>query len=171
MTAIDPTPPAASAADGRRPLGAATPGDAGLQPSTGELAARLRLLVMRLHRRLRAEAGGELTPSQTAALVSIQRHGPLTLGRLAGIERVTPPSVTRIVAALEGEGLVRREADPADRRVARLTITEAGAALLQRSRSRKTAFLAERLTDLGEADLQSVRDALPVLEVFLEDDR
>jgi DNA-binding MarR family transcriptional regulator len=137
----------------------------------GELAARLRLLVMRLHRRLRAEAGDELTPSQTAALVSIQRYGPVTLGRLAGLERVTPPSITRVVAALEAEGLVLRAADPVDRRVTRVTVTAAGAELLQRSRTRKTAFLAERLAGLGATDLQAVRDALPVLERFLEEDR
>jgi DNA-binding MarR family transcriptional regulator len=105
--------------------------------SEGELAARLRLLVM----------------------------------RLAELERVTPPSITRIVAALEAAGLVRREADPGDRRVARVTITGEGASLLQRSRTRKTAFLAERLAELGAADLQAVRDALPVLERFLEEDR
>lgn len=145
--------------------------DASAALTEGELAARLRLLVMRLHRRLRAEAGDELTPSQTAALVSVQRYGPLTLGRLAELERVTPPSITRIVAALEAEGLVRRESDPADRRVARVTISDTGAARLQRSRTRKTAFLAERLAGLGEHDLRVVRDVLPVLERFLEEDR
>lgn len=151
--------------------GGSPPAGAAEDLSEGELAARLRLLVMRLHRRLRAEAGDEPTPSQTAALVSVQRHGPVTLGRLAELERVTPPSITRIVAALEAAGLVRREADPGDRRVARVSITEEGALLLQRSRTRKTAFLAERLTGLGAADLQAVRDALPVLERFLEEGR
>jgi DNA-binding MarR family transcriptional regulator len=159
-----------SAGDGPGFGGAPAPGAVD-DLTEGELAARLRLLVMRLHRRLRAEAGDELTPSQTAALVSVQRHGPLTLGRLAELERVTPPSITRVVAALEGAGLVRREADPGDRRVAHVTITEDGASLLLRSRTRKTAFFAERLTGLGAADLQAVRDALPVLERFLEEDR
>ena len=159
-SAGSPLAPRAAAADG-----------AAVELTEGELAARLRLLVMRLHRRLRAEAGDELTPSQTAALVSIQHHGPLTLGRLAELERVTPPSITRIVAALEGEGLVRRETDSGDRRVSRVSITEAGAALVQRSRTRKTAFIAERLAELGDADLAAVRDALPVFERFLEEDR
>ncbi len=167
----DGTPGAAAGGRAHEHGGAPSPAAAAEHLTEGELAARLRLLVMRLHRRLRAEAGDELTPSQTAALVSVQRHGPLTLGRLAELERVTPPSITRIVAALEAEGLVRREADPADRRVARVTIAEAGVELLQRSRTRKTAFLAERLTGLGAADLEAVRDALPVLERFLEEDR
>ena len=166
----DPTEPATSPDDLRPGPASAHDGAAG-ELTEVELAARLRLLVMRLHRRLRAEAGDELTPSQTAALVSVQRYGPLTLGRLAELERVTPPSITRIVAALESEGLVRRETDPGDRRVARVSITEPGDALLQRSRTRKTAFIAERLAGLGDADLRAVRDALPVLERFLEEDR
>jgi DNA-binding MarR family transcriptional regulator len=166
----DPTAAAMDAPDAPRTPAPSRDEAAGAL-TAGELAARLRLLVMRLHRRLRAEAGDELTPSQTAALVSVQRHGPLTLGRLAELERVTPPSITRIVAALEGEGLVRRETDPGDRRVARVTITAEGDALLQRSRTRKTAFIAERLAELGDADLQMVAGTLPVLERFLEDDR
>jgi DNA-binding MarR family transcriptional regulator len=135
----------------------------------GEEAARLRLVVMRLLRRLRAEAGDELSPSQTAALVSVERHGPLTLGRLAEIERVTPPSITRVVAALESAGLVRRTADPGDRRVAHVSITTEGVRLLERSRTRKTAFLAERLGSLSAAERALVREALPVLERLLEE--
>lgn len=169
MDSDSTTPPAAGGPE-REHGGAPAPAAAG-DLTEGELAARLRLLVVRLHRRLRAVAGDELTPSQTASLVSIQRYGPLTLGRLAELERVTPPSITRVVAALEAEGLVRREADLADRRVAHVSITAAGAALLQRSRTRKTAFLAERLSGLGPDDLRAVRDALPVLERFLEEGR
>jgi DNA-binding MarR family transcriptional regulator len=137
-------------------------------PPDSELAARLRLVVMRLQRRLRAQAGGDLSPTLTSGLVSVERHGPLTLGRLAELERVTPPSVTRMVAALEREGLVTRETDADDRRVARLSITPRGAELLQRSRTRKTEYLARRLAVLGETDVAAVRDALPILERLLE---
>jgi len=125
---------------------------------------------MRTHRRLRAEAGDELSPTLVAALVSVERHGPLTLGRLAELERVTPPSITRIVAALEREGLVRREADEADRRISRIALTPEGARLLRRSRRRKNAFLARRLDRLDGRDLAAVRAALPVLERLLDDD-
>lgn len=149
---------------------AAAAGPAGDEPAfpDAELAARLRLLVMRLYRRLRAEAGDELSPTLTAALVSVERHGPLTLGRLAELERVTPPSITRVVASLEAAELVTRVTDAEDRRVARLSITPEGERLLRESRTRKTAFLAERLAELGEADLAAVREALPVLERLLE---
>jgi DNA-binding MarR family transcriptional regulator len=138
---------------------------------TSEVGARLRLVVMRLHRRLRAEAGDELSPTLVAALVSIERHGPLTLGRLAELERVTPPSITRVVANLERAGLVIRTVDASDRRVSRVVITPEGGRLLQRSRLRKEAYLAQRLETLGPEDLAQVRDALPILERLLESQR
>jgi len=153
-----------SASDTRR--GAAAP-----PVDVPELAAHLRLAVMRMHRRLRAEAGDELSPTLVAALVSVERHGPLTLGRLAELEGVTPPSITRIVAALERDGLVRREVDEADRRISRVALTPEGARLLRRTRRRKNAFLARRLDRLDDRDLAAVRAALPVLEHLLDDDR
>lgn len=156
-------------------LAAAAAASRAAEPSSplrdSELAARLRLVVMRLHRRMRAQASDDLSPTLTSALVSVERHGPLTLGRLAELERVTPPSVTRVVAALERAALVRREADADDRRVARLSITPKGAQLLQRSRTRKTEYLAGRLGALSPADLAAVRDVLPILERLLEEER
>ncbi len=133
-----------------------------------ELATHLRLALMRMHRRLRAEAGDELSPTLIAALVSVERHGPLTLGRLAELERVTPPSITRVVAALERHGLVRREVDEEDRRVSRVSLTPAGGRLLQDSRRRKNAFLARRLDRLDARDLAAVRTVLPIFERLLE---
>ena len=145
-------------------------GEAATPAGVSELAAHLRILVMRLQRRLRAQAGDELSQTLVAALVSVERHGPLTLGGLAELERVTPPSITRVVAALERDGLVRREVDESDRRVSRVAITPAGARLLRESRTRTAAYLARRLERLGEHDLSAVREALPVLERLLEDD-
>src|ERR1700752_2984474 len=103
-----------------------------------ELASRLRLAVMRLARILRQKAQDPITPSQLSALVSVEREGPVTLGELASLESVQPPSMTRIVVALEERGLVVREADPADRRIARVHITATGRRLLEKNRSRKT---------------------------------
>lgn len=156
--ALDPAPSAAPDA-APPPLG---------QP---ELAARLRLVLNRLARRLRNQTPDDLSPSLTSALVTIELRGPITLGRLAACERVTPPSVTRMVTALERLGLVRREADPVDRRVARVSLTASGARVVQRTRTRKTAWLARRLAKLDEAEVALVRQALPVLERLLEDDR
>jgi len=149
-----------------------TPGGGEAAPllPISELAAHLRIFVMRLHRRLRSEADDELSPTLLAALVSVERHGPLSLGRLAELERVTPPSITRVVATLERDGLVRREVDEHDRRVSRVAITQDGTRLLGRSRKRKAAFLARRLSGLDARDQETVRAALPILERLLESD-
>jgi DNA-binding MarR family transcriptional regulator len=136
--------------------------------TNSEIAARLRIVVMRLHRRLRAEAGDELSPTLVAALVSVERHGPMTLGRLAELERVTPPSITRVVAKLERAGLVSRTVDEADRRVSRVRVTAEGTLLLQRSRKRKAAYLARQLGTLTDAEQATVVQALPILERLLE---
>ena len=136
-----------------------------------DVAARLRLIVMRFTRRLRQEAGDDLSPSLVSVLACLERKGPLTLGELAALERVKPPSVTRMVAALEGKGLVHREADPTDGRVSRVSVTTGGSRTLQLSRTRKTAYLAKRLATLGDADAAALAEALVVLERLLEVDR
>jgi len=126
---------------------------------------------MRFTRRLRQEAGDDLSPSLVSVLACLERKGPLTLGELAALERVKPPSVTRMVAALESKGLVRREADPTDGRVSRMSVTADGSRTLQRSRTRKTAYLAKRLATLNVEDATALAETLPVLERLLESDR
>src|SRR5436305_14143737 len=119
-----------------------------------ELAARLRLSVTRLARRLRQQAAAEseVSPSQLSTLASVDRLGPITLGALAAVERVQPPTMTRIVAALDAAGLVSREVDQQDRRIARVQTTVAGRKFLERSRGRKEAFLAARIRTLDADD-------------------
>jgi DNA-binding MarR family transcriptional regulator len=129
-----------------------------------ELASRLRLAVTRLHRRLRQQSAAGLTQSQASALASVDRLGSPTLGALAARESVQPPSMTRIVAALEAMGHVTRVVDPDDRRVARVALTESGREVLQRSRSLKNAFLAEQLRGLSPDE----REGLGELTVLLE---
>ena len=136
-------------------------------PDVSELASRLRLAVARLSRRIRQQAastGEELTASTQAALATIERFGPITLGELAALEQVQPPSMTRIVARLEEWGYVTRVIDVADRRVARVAITEPGADLLARSRTRKDAYLARRVAELSDAERALLARALPLLE-------
>ena len=129
------------------------------------LASALRLSVMRLARRLRAErADTSLTLSQLAALATLDTHGPLAPGELAAHERVQPPSMTRLVAALESAGLVGRSAHPTDRRQVQLAISPAGTALLREDRRRRDAWLAQRLRDLDPADREVLRAATAVLE-------
>ena len=137
--------------------------------SPTDLAARLRLGITRTARRLRQEAGGSLSPSQIAALATIERHGPLTPSELAQRERVQRPTVTRVLARLEEAGLAQRAGDPADRRSSLVTITRGGSALLAAQRTRKDAYLARRLEALDAADRATLERAAELLERLLED--
>jgi len=137
-------------------------------PDTVELAARLRLAVTRLARRLRQEAGAGITPSMLSALSSADRQGPVTMRDLCAAEQVQPPTMTRIVAALVAAGLVVREADAKDGRVAWVKVTADGRRLLERSRRRKEAFLARALRELDPRDVATLEAAADVLERFTE---
>src|SRR5215210_8013600 len=117
-----------------------------------ELASRLRLAVTRLARRLRTALPGQLSPSQLATLATVERLGPLTLGELSNAERVKPPTMTKIVACLEEQGLVSRTVDQSDRRVARVEATASGHAFVEQSRQQKDAYLAQRLRSVSDND-------------------
>src|SRR4051794_21344499 len=97
---------------------------------------------------MRQEAGGELSPTQSAALGTIDCHGPLTPSELAVRERIQRPTATRVLARLEEAGLIARTADPADRRSTLISSTPAGHELLDAIRDRKDAYLATRLERL-----------------------
>jgi len=140
-----------------------------MQTTSTPLAPRLRLAVARTARRLRQEAGGALSPTLTAALATVDRHGPLTPSELASRERVQRPTATRLIAKLEEQGLVGRTADPADRRSSLIALTPEGKALLHEVRTRKDAFLAERLRRLTAEDRATLRRAAEILEEVLED--
>jgi DNA-binding MarR family transcriptional regulator len=135
---------------------------------TAELAARLRLAVTRLARRLRQEAEAGITPSMLSALSSAERQGPVTMRDLCAVEQVQPPTMTRVVAALVAAGLVVREADAEDGRVAWVKVTPEGRRLLERSRRRKEAFLARAIRALDAGDVATLEAAADVLEGFTE---
>jgi DNA-binding MarR family transcriptional regulator len=105
-----------------------------------------------------------VTASGLAALGTVNRHGPLTLGELAAVEGVRPPTMTRIVANLEDAGLLARQPDPADRRVCRVELTAEGRGFVRRTQSRRDAFLAGLLARLEPADAAKVSAAVEVLE-------
>jgi DNA-binding MarR family transcriptional regulator len=137
----------------------------------GELSARLRLAIARTARRLRQEAGTDLSPSLASALATIERHGPLTPSELADVERVQRPTATRVVAKLEQAGLVDRAEDPSDGRVSLVSASREGRALLRRLRTRKDAYLARRLRELEPRELAALERAAGVLERLLEGER
>jgi DNA-binding MarR family transcriptional regulator len=134
-------------------------------PADAELASRLRLSVMRLARRMRAErAETSLSLTQLAALATLERHGPLTPGELAAHERVQPPSMTRVVASLQDAGLVRRRPHPTDGRQVLLEVAPPAVTLLHEDRRRREAWLAQRLRELDDDDRAVLRRAAAVLD-------
>jgi DNA-binding MarR family transcriptional regulator len=142
--------------------------------SLTDSAARLRMGVVRTARRLRQEAATEasgLTPTSTAALATIERHGPLTPSELAEIERVKRPTITRTLACLEREGLIDRTPDPDDGRSNLISANGAGRERLRRLRGRKNAYLARRMRDMPAADVAALERAAEILERMLEDER
>jgi DNA-binding MarR family transcriptional regulator len=134
------------------------------------LGSQLRLVILRLGRRLRQQAAGDVTPSQLSALSTVAKHGELTLGELAAIERIAPPSMTRIAARLEDQGWLERRADASDRRVARVAVSPAGQALLDETRTRRDAFLSSRLQQLTEQERSLLERAVPLLERLASDE-
>ena len=138
--------------------------------SQADLAVRLRLVIARTARRLRQQAGEELSPSQATALATIDRHGPLTPSELAVRERIQRPTATRLIARLEEAGFVDRTPDPLDRRSCVVSLTPAGGELLDRVRTRKDAYLARRLRDLDADERATLDRAAAILERVLEGD-
>jgi DNA-binding MarR family transcriptional regulator len=139
--------------------------------SLTDVAAKLRMAIVRTGRRLRQEAAGEtagLTPTSTAALATIERHGPLTPSELAAIERVKRPTVTRTLGCLEREGLIERTPDPADGRSSLVAINAAGHERLRRLRGRKNAYLARRMRDLSPDQIATLERAAEILDRMRE---
>ena len=117
---------------------------------------------------MRQEADSGLSPSLTAALATIERHGPLTPSELADAERIKRPTATRIAAALEAEELIARAPDPSDGRASLLSISPRGRDLLRRLRKRKNAYLSRRLRELDSEEVEALERAAEVLERMLE---
>lgn len=125
----------------------------------------LRGAVMRLSRRLRHQRVDEsLSPTEMSVLGTLARCGSATPGELARKEHVQPPSMTRIVAMLESKGLVHRDPHPGDRRQVVVRQTEQAETMLEESRARRNAFLAELMATLSEEERAVLREAAPVLE-------
>ena len=138
-------------------------------PTATDIAAGLRLVVNRLARRMRQEADAGIGVSMLSALAVIDGAGRMTLGELAASEQVQPPTMTRIAAALEERGLVVREADPKDGRVAWLRVSPDGRKFLERTRGRKNAYLARRLRDFTDEDRRTLERAVTLMQRLVGD--
>jgi DNA-binding MarR family transcriptional regulator len=118
--------------------------------------------LLRLVRTVDDETG--LSPSRLSALSVVVFAGPLTLGELAAAERVTPPTMTRLVAALESGGFVRRDPDPKDRRVIRIHATAKGRTLLLKGRRRRVDRLVARMRSLDAKEVRAMGTAAEAIE-------
>ena len=137
---------------------------------TAELAARLAGLSTVLQRHLsRADAGEGLTRARLSALALLVLGGPRTLGELAAAEHVRPPTMTRLIHAMEADGLVERERNPDDGRSIVLRATPLGVQQLERGRARQIAPLAETISGLGRSDRLQLEDAADLLGRVLRD--
>ena len=112
------------------------------------------------------EAG--VGPARLSALSVLVFGGGRTLGELAAAEQVKPPTMTRIVAGLEAEGLVARQTDEKDTRVVRLSSTRKGARLMYEARKRRIHYLAERLRGLSAKELGILLRAAEAIERIVE---
>jgi DNA-binding MarR family transcriptional regulator len=129
------------------------------------LASRLRLATVRLNRRLRVQrTSSSVTLTQLSALFCVYKCGPLTPGELAAKEVVQPPSMTRVIAALEEHGYVSRRPHPSDGRQAIVEITEEGSTLIQADISAREVWLDKRLAELSESELEVLSRAAEIID-------
>ena len=157
--ASGPTP-APRAADGRADIG----GSGRRTVGATELAARLAGLSTVLQRHLaRADAGEGLTRARLSALALLVLGGPRTLGELAAAEHVRPPTMTRLVHAMEADGLVDRERNPSDGRSIIIRATPTGEKQLEHGRARQIAPLSESIAELDRAERLQLEDASDLL--------
>lgn len=133
-------------------------------PDGASLTSELRLAVLRLTRRMRAQRlDHKVTLSQLSALSCLSRHDSMTPGELAAGERVQPPSMTRVIAALEEAGLATRRPHPSDGRQAIVEITDSGRAYLAEEVTARERWLDQRLAELTEDERAVLARATGIL--------
>jgi DNA-binding MarR family transcriptional regulator len=127
--------------------------------------------LMRVVRRLKRETDGDHSVAVIAALGSLNARGPLTLGELAEAEGISRPSMTVLAGSLLEHNLISREPDPNDGRLVRVQISEGGKRVLERSRTRRNAYLAKQLLNLNANELRILDEAATILLRLIEDGR
>jgi DNA-binding MarR family transcriptional regulator len=131
------------------------------------LASALRISVARLSRRMRSERdpNNELLPvGQLSVLGALFRNGECTVGELAALERVQPPSMTRTVNCLHDGGYVVRRKHATDGRQVVVALADTGRATIAADRRRRDAWLAQRLRELTPHERTVLRQAAPIIE-------
>ena len=135
------------------------------RPDRTALADRLHSAAIHLLRRLRKqdEVSG-LSAARMSALSVVVFGGPVTIGQLASAEQVAAPTMTRLVVALEIDGLVKRERDVNDARVTWLHATAKGSRILHEGRRRRVVELARDVNHLSDADAEYLARATEIIE-------
>ena len=160
----------ANGATSTRPGTPDRPAQSGTSRSSDiDLPARLRLAIGRLNRRIRVDTAASLPPLQTSVLATLVDHEPLRLSELARREAVTPPTMSRVLAALDDAELLVRTPDPQDARSALIRLSPTGQELIGRIRTERTASLAQRLDRLDAEQRAALEAALPALERLVEE--
>jgi DNA-binding MarR family transcriptional regulator len=131
-------------------------------------ANQLHSATVRLLRRISAvDAGMDLDGPRAALLSILVFGGPQSMSQLAARERVTAPAITKMVIALEGAGLARRQRSPTDARVVQVEATAAGRAVLEKGRAARVRELAGLIAGLSERDLATLRRAADLIAARL----
>ncbi|HKC28659.1 MAG TPA: MarR family transcriptional regulator [Jatrophihabitans sp.] len=134
-----------------------------------DLASQLRPALLRLTRLIRNQrVDMSVTLTQLSAMGTLSKHGPISAGELATLERVQPPSMTKVLANLEERGLIRREVHPTDRRQAVLAITDEGERLIDSERHSRDQWLTRRLATLTPDERALLQRVVPVLDKLAE---
>jgi len=142
-----------------------------LSPRQEGAVPEVRVAVMRLARRLRNERAQDgLTPSQMAVVGTLFRDGPKSPRELADIERVQPPSMTRVIAALVKGGWVTKQPHPSDRRQVTIAVTDQATEWVSADRQRRDLWLSERLNQLPPAQREQLLAAIPLLNQLAQSD-
>jgi DNA-binding MarR family transcriptional regulator len=139
-----------------------------MSTSEKSAAVTLRVALARIYRAMRLSATTEITPSQVSVLFRIEKSGPIRMGVLAHLERITPASLSKVVDSLEALALVEREPDPLDGRVTLLKASDAGRDLISERRAESTLALEQALTKLTTSERALVHRSLPALEKLAE---
>lgn len=133
------------------------------------MLTRLRQAISRLGRELNTTATDEgLTPTQASTLNVISRRGPISLAELARVERLNPTMLSRVIAKLDGLGLIARTPHPEDQRSAVVGVTEHGQATAERIRANRTKEVAQAAAALNAEQQRLISDAVPALEALVE---
>ena len=137
--------------------------------STEDLADRLHSTAIHLLRLVRVQdSAAGIAPARLSALSVIVFGGPISLNDLARAEQVRPPTMSRIVDALEAQGLARRRTNETDRRALLIEATPRGVSMLQQGRSRRVKFLAAHLRQLSATELKDIERALLAIQKAMQ---